>query len=286
MSARLLGRGLLGLCLLLTGCTPPARAGMAGEGADARFWRTDDDRVGRPDRLALRNRQDGSPRVRNADDYARFFEEIAPLLEEWSADPRLRINPNYVAALFAKESGFEPFATSFTPANGYAQLTHVADMDLRQIVADAADFQWMREEVMAWPRHPASHTPDATKARTDSLVAAGVLGPDSEYFFNTRQSTRAALFWLRILATVWLEDEWPGQHGSAARAALNGGAALAESQLFDLVTVSYNQGHPYVRELIDRYGVEWTEHLNEEASDYLERVRTYTVIFQQAASQD
>lgn len=231
-----------------------------------------------PARLELVNRN-GSPRVAHDSLYARFRERIAPLVVAWARDERLAINPAFVAALLAKESGYEQYATSYSPANGYPQLTQIADLDLRAMI-EAPAWRWMRAEVLGWPRHPMVHDARATKARTDSLVAAGVLGPRNEYLFDPPRATRAAVFWLRLLREVWTSDAWPGRYGSFARERLGGGGPISESQLLDLVTVSYNQGYPYVHALVARHGVDWTRHLNEEADDYLERIRVYTVLFQ------
>jgi hypothetical protein len=250
---------------------------------DARFWYASSMPLGHPSADSLVN-QNGSPRITNPSFYDRFWKEEAPLLREWSADPRLRINPNFVAALMAKESGFDPRATSEMPANGIAQMTHIADLDLRLISRDAPAWHWMYDEVRRWPRSPLVHDSLATKRRTDSLLASGALGPRTEYLFDPKLSTRASLFWLRVLAHVWTEDSWPGQYGTMARAKLANGGPLSETDLLALVTVSYNQGHPYVADLVQRYGRDWTAHLNEESGDYLERISRYTAIFQRAAS--
>lgn len=249
---------------------------------DARFWYAEAMPLGHPPADSLVN-VNGSPRITTPAFYDRFWRDEAPRLREWSADPRLRLNPNFVAALMAKESGFDPRATSAVPANGIAQMTEIADADLRIITREAPAWHWMYDEVRRWPRAPAVHDTLATKARTDSLLAAGVLGPRTEYLFDPVLSTRASLFWLRLLAHVWTEDVWPGQYGALARAKLAKGGPLGETDLLALVTVSYNQGHPYVADLVQRYGRDWTRHLNPESSDYLERISRYTALFQRAA---
>jgi hypothetical protein len=295
MTVTLLGTGVL--LALSAGCastqaasadssaSTPTRSSAPTPIVDpaARFWYSASLPLGHPPADSLVN-QNGSPRITNAQFYQRFWADEAPLLREWSAEPRLRVNPNFVAALMAKESGFDPLATSAVPANGIAQMTDIADLDLRLITRDAPAWHWMYDEVRRWPRSPVVHDSLATKARTDSLVAAGRLGPGTEYLFDPKLSTRASLFWLRVLAHVWTEDTWPGQYGTMARAKLAGGAPLSDADLLALVTVSYNQGHPYVADLVQRYGREWTRHLNAESGDYLERISRYTVIFQRAAS--
>ncbi len=248
----------------------------------ARFWYDPATALGHPPVDSLVN-ENGSPRITEDALYGRFWRDVAPSLSRWSADPRLLVNPNFVAALIAKESGFDPLATSDAPAYGIAQMTHVADLDLRIITRDAPAWHWMYDEVRRWPRSPLVHDSLARKARTDSLVAAGVLDARTEYLFDPTLSTRAAIFWLRVLAQVWTDDTWPGRYGSMARARLSGGGPLTESDLLALVTVSYNQGYPYVADLVQAYGRDWIQHLNTESADYLERVSRYTAIFQRAA---
>ena len=247
-----------------------------------RYWYDPALPLGHPHADSLRN-QNGSPRVVDTAAYDRFWRELAPSLAAWSADGRIRLNPNFVAALMAKESGFDPRATSAMPANGIAQMTQIADADLLLISRDSPGYHWMYDEVRRWPRARAVHDSLATKSRTDSLLAAGTLTPANEYLFDPKLSQRAALFWLRILGHVWTEDVWPGEYGSMARAKLSGGRPLNDADLLALVTVSYNQGHPYVADLVKRYGRDWTRHLNEESADYLERIMVYTAIFQRAA---
>ena len=259
-----------------------AAAPMAQPPDGPRFWYDPRLPLGRPAAESLRN-DNGSPRITDAAHYQRFWRELAPTLVEWSADPRLRINPNFAAALMAKESGYDPRATSGVPANGIAQITHIADLDLQIISREAPAFRWMYDEVRRWPRAAAVHDSAARKPRTDSLLARGTLGPRTEYLFDPRLAQRAALFWLRILGTVWTEDEWPGQHGALARQKLANGGVLGEPDLLALVTVSYNQGHPYVADLLRRHGRDWTRHLNAESADYLESIARYTEIFQRAA---
>jgi hypothetical protein len=232
---------------------------------------------------AFRN-ANGSPRLR--DDQYRFVRQrIVPLLEKWSRDERLAINPAYVAALMLKESGGDSLAVSGAPALGLAQLTASADSDMRLMVTEY-HFQWMAPEVNRWTRNAAVHESTATTPRIDSLLVSGAVSARNEYLFDPGTSARAAVFWIRLLENKWTTDFWPGGYGPSARSRLNGGKSLTQRQMFDLVTVSYNRGYIEVRALVDRYGPAWTSHLAEltggraEAADYLDRVRAYTALLQ------
>lgn len=232
---------------------------------------------------AFRN-ANGSPRLRD-EQYFFVRRRIVPLLEHWSRDDRLAIDPAYVTALILKESGGDSLAVSYAPAIGLAQLTATADSDMRLMVTEY-HFQWMAPEVNRWPRSRSVRAPSVTAAAIDSLLANGAVTSRSEYLFAPETSARAAVFWIRLLENKWTTDFWPGGYGPSARQRLNGGKPLTQRQMFDLVTVSYNRGYIEVKTLVDRYGRAWVSHLAEltggraEAADYLERVRAYTVLLQ------
>ena len=236
---------------------------------------------------AFRN-ANGSPRLRE-DQYAFVRQRIVPRLERWSRDARLAIDPAYVTALILKESGGDSLAVSGAPALGLAQLTATADFDMRLMVTEY-HFQWMAPEVNRWHRAPAVRVSSATASTIDSMLARGSVSAGNEYLFDPGTSARAAMFWIRLLENKWTTDFWPGGYGPAVRARLNGGKPLTPSQMFDLVTVSYNRGYIEVKALVDKYGPDWTAHLSEltggraEAADYLERVRAYTLLLQATAS--
>ena len=234
-------------------------------------------RLGHPAADSIRN-ANGSSRAISAADYAAFWRDIAPMLNEWARDPRLDLNPAFLAALLAKESAFNPRAVSPTGALGSAQLTVRADTDLRTR-AGTPFFSWMLPEIEAWPRDTAFRSAPSTHEAAGRLAAA----PDAaarDYLFDPVLAARAATFWLRMLEAIWTTDTWPGAYGSLARARLNQGSPLAERQLLELAVVSYNSGVEYVRGLVQQWGPTWTEHLDPEPADYLERITTYTLLFQ------
>ena len=193
---------------------------------------------------AFRN-ANGSPRLRD-DQYHFVRQRIVPLLERWSRDPRLAIDPAYVTALILKESGGDSLAVSGAPALGIAQLTISADSDMRLMVTEY-HFQWMAPEVDRWPRSAPVHASTATAPLIDSLLASGAVNARNEYLFDPATSARAAVFWIRLLENKWTTDFWPGGYGPSARARLNGGKPLTHHQMFDLVTVSYNRGYIEVK---------------------------------------
>lgn len=249
--------------------------------------------VGRAPASAFAN-ANGSPRLTRASDRDAFYTRVVPIVERDAVNPRIQVDPNYVAALFIKESAFDTLAVSPVPALGIAQLTPRADADLRAMTTSPS-FAWMALEVNGWPRDPAIH-PDTTAPpiSADSVrarLARGAVTSRTEYLFDPALSTRAAEFWIKLLQTKWTSDTWPGGYGTFASQKLGGGQPVSGNRLFDLVTVSYNQGYVWTHDAVDRLGVEWVRRLPElgpagvEAADYLARVRAYTVALQRGEFQ-
>jgi len=287
--------------------------GCATAGPRAPLFHAQSLRLRTVPRDSIRN-ANGSPRVLSDSAYRLFWQAVAPRVREWARDPRLHLNPAYMAALLAKESGFDPRAVSPAGAYGIAQLTPTGDIDLRTRAGTPA-FAWMLPEIRSWPRDsalraaapplpvppgpagtaaapgaPGAPGPEPTTSPDPAVAAAALAAgrtlaaqPDPgarDYVFDPIASTRAAEFWLRMLEAIWTTDIWPGAYGRFAREKLNGGQPLTEDQLLDLATVAYNQGAQYVHTLVDRWGADWTRHLDPEPADYLERIRAYTVLSQ------
>ncbi len=244
--------------------------------------------VGRPSPTAFTN-ANGSPRLIQASDRDAFYTRVVPMLERDAVNPRIQIDPNFVAALFIKESALDTLAVSPVPALGIAQLTPRADADLRAMTVSPS-FSWMAAEVNGWPRDPAIHVDStATPISADSVrarLARGAVTSRTEYLFDPALSTRAAEYWIRLLQTKWTSDAWPGGYGTFASQKLAAGQPIGSDRLFDLVAVSYNQGYVWTHDAVDRLGVEWVRRLPElgpagvEAADYLARVRAYTIALQ------
>jgi hypothetical protein len=217
-----------------------------------------------------------------------FYQNLAPLLDQWAADPRLDINPNVIAAILVAESRLDSLLVSLNPDHGIAQLTQHSDaFILDRAPRPSFGMQWIADEARTWPRHPRVHTLDATREEVLALMQSGAVSAATEYFFRPQQALRGLLFDLRLIEATWTTDgvTW-GQYGTWARDRINGGAPLTESQLLDLVLVSYNQGYPLVHELVERHGANWTANIasrSAEGAFYLPEVRRFMSVFQGAA---
>jgi hypothetical protein len=281
----LLGAALLVSCDALREIVEPTPTPPTPAATDLRFHAADL-RLGRPARDQVRNLNASVAITPSRWEY--FYANLAPSLDQWAADGRLDINPNLIAAILVAESRMDSLLVSVNPDHGIAQLTEHSDaFILDRAPRPTFGMGWIATEAQAWPRHPKVHSVDATRAEVVALMQSGEVSAASEYFFCPVQSLRGLLFDLRLIEATWTTDgvTW-GQFGMWARERINGGAPLTESQVLDLVVVSYNQGYPLVREMVDRYGAAWTANLaahTEEGAFYLPEVRRFMSIFQGAA---
>ncbi len=99
--------------------SPPPRLAT-----DLRFH-AGDLRLGHPDRDHIRNLNSSVAITPARWDY--FYDNLAPSLDQWSADRRLDINPNLIAAILVAESRMDSLLVSLNPDHGIAQLTQHSD---------------------------------------------------------------------------------------------------------------------------------------------------------------
>jgi hypothetical protein len=281
----LVGAALLVSCDALREIVEPTPTAPPPLATNLRFHAADL-QLGRPTREHVRN-LNASVAISPAR-WQYFYDNLAPSLDQWAADSRLNINPNLVAAILVAESRMDSLLVSLNPDHGIAQLTQHSDaFILDRAPRPTFGMEWIATEARTWPRHPKVHTLDATRAEIVALMESGEVSAETEYFFRPLRALRGLLFDLRLIEATWTTDglTW-GQFGTWARERINGGAPLTESQLLDLVVVSYNQGYPLVREMVERYGAEWAANLGphtEEGAFYLPEVRRFTSVFQGAA---
>jgi hypothetical protein len=281
----LVGAALLVSCDALREIVEPAPTTPPPIATDLRFHAADL-RLGRPARDHIRNLNASVAITPSRWQY--FYDNLAPSLDQWAADARLNINPNLIAGILVAESRMDSLLVSANPDHGIAQLTQHSDaFILDRAPRPSFGMEWIAAEARTWPRHPTVHTFDATREDVLALIQQGEVTADREYFFRPLQALRGLLFDLRLIEATWTTDgvTW-GQFGTWARERINGGAPLTESQLLDLVVVSYNQGYPLVREMVERYGAAWTANLaahTEEGAFYLPEVRRFMSVFQGAA---
>jgi hypothetical protein len=281
----LIGAALLVSCDALREIVGPAPTPPPPLATDLRFH-AGALRVGRPSRDHVRN-LDASVAI-TPSRWQYFYAHLAPSLDQWAADTRLDVNPNLIAAILVAESRMDSLLVSMNPDHGIAQLTQHSDaFVLDRAPRPTFGMEWIAAEAQTWPRHPKVHRLDATRAEVLTLMQNGEVSAETEYFFRPVQALRGLLFDLRLIEATWTTDgvTW-GQFGTWARDRINGGAPLTESQLLDLVVVSYNQGYPLVREMVERYGADWTANLGAHTAEgafYLPEVRRFMSVFQGAA---
>ncbi len=263
-------------------------------------------------------------RIEDADwaQYNAFYDGVVDdSLVAWAQDSRLNLNPNFVAALLAIESGFDP--ATFEPGGftyGYAQMGPRSDNGLIQHIIHHTEFEWMKPQVHpdfaqtnGYSRSPSSPTTQAHLANW--------------YLADPLKTTRAMVYHLKQLENLWKGTykvswdstrSWWRDPASKAYGRSNAvsyaelatavyGRPPTESEMFDLVAASFNRGYPWVDTMLVEYGAGWADSLKaaaltgpclkpdslgprtptdlrREAACYLDRARHYTILFQNAAT--
>ena len=252
--------------------------------------------------------------------YNAFYDgPVEDSLRAWAQDPRLNLNPNFVAALLVIESGLNPH--TYEPGGftyGYAQMGPSYDGGLLQHIKEHTAFEWMKPQV------------DTSYASTNGYSRSPASPSDSAdlaqwYFSDPLKTTRAMVYHLKQLENLWKgthkvwwgngNHSWwrtpdsraaayPADTSFAALAVRIYGRAPNEGELLDLVAASYNRGYPWVEKQLIQYGSTWAQRLRtlattgpclsppaerddvakeREAACYLDRMRHYTILFQNAA---
>lgn len=251
--------------------------------------------------------------------YNAFYDgPVEDSLKAWAQDPRLNLNPNFVAALLVIESGLNPH--TYEPGGftyGYAQMGPSSDGGLLQHIRAHTAFEWMKPQV------------DSSHAGTNGYSRSPASPSDSAdlaqwYFSDPLKTTRALVYHLKQLENLWKgthkvwwgngNHSWwretssrnaayPADTSYAELAARIYGRAPNEGELLDLVAASYNRGYPWVEKQLIQYGAGWAQRLRtlattgpclsppeerddvakeREAACYLDRARHYTILFQTA----
>ncbi|HEY0024404.1 MAG TPA: carbohydrate binding domain-containing protein [Longimicrobium sp.] len=251
--------------------------------------------------------------------YNAFYEgAVDDSIKAWAADTRLNVNPSFVAALLVMESGLNPHTFEGGGVTyGYAQMGPTSDGALIQHIDEHPDFAWMKPQVH--PAYAATNGYSRSPANPTDSVALS-----QWYFSDPLKTTRAMVYHLKQIENVWKgthkvtwgngRHSWwrpsdsrlafsPKDTSYAALAVTVFGRAPTETEMFDLVAVSYNRGYPWVEKQLIKYGANWANQLKadalsgpclkpasagprdsldirREAACYLDRARHYTILFQ------
>lgn len=169
------------------------------------------------------------------------------------------LNPNYVAALIAQESGFNPKALSWAKALGLTQITPTA-----------ADH--IRLKHPEWPTDSRVDHHNYTALRKE--IEAGLLSDQQDWRLNPRTSIEGGIEYLQYLRTYWGETE--------ARRTVTETFEQPDTALFQILLASYHSGPARVRYFVEKKGKDWLDVRKlKEARRYINRILSYCYHFGQ-----
>ncbi|HEX8320420.1 carbohydrate binding domain-containing protein [Longimicrobium sp.] len=248
--------------------------------------------------------------------YNAFYDgAVDDSLQAWAQDSRLNLNPNFVAAILAIESGFDPHVyEGGVGTYGYAQMGPDSDDELLQQIRYHSAFTWMHSQV------------DSTVYVRGNMGNKDSVSLSGSYLADPMKTTRALVYHLKQLENIWLgthkvngstrswlrddrhialKAEFSGYLSYAELAAHVYGRPPNATELFDIIAASFNRGYPWVDSMMVMHGSGWVEHVRNstvggacltpagqrddaarvrEAGCYLDRARHYTILFQNAAT--
>jgi hypothetical protein len=177
--------------------------------------------------------------------------EVLKEIEEISYQNQ--INPSFLAALTAQESGFNPRAVSSQRALGLTQVTPIAEKEILQEGKD-------------WPRYP--NINDLNFFELKYKVITEEINPENEWRLNERLSLIGGAKYLDYLKNYW------------SRADKQQLLAKSKGDLTSVLLASYNIGPAKVSRSIERAGPDWLhDPEGRDAVKYVNMVTSYCETF-------
>jgi hypothetical protein len=166
---------------------------------------------------------------------------------------RKNLNPYFVTALIAQESGFDPSAISRDKALGLTQITSLGE---REIIKNFND----------WPRYPALDEMSLPVLKL--AVMSGIIHSGNEWRLDPTRSIEGGVEYLSYLADYWKRPE--------KRAEVERRLGPSETAVSEIMLASYNSGPTRVGDALERYGDKWLQDKRlGQARKYVRRVVSF-----------
>lgn len=166
-----------------------------------------------------------------------------------------QINPNFIAAIVAKESSFNPKAVSWAKAIGLTQVTPIAAKEIR------------RTKKVKWKVYP--NVESMSYFRLKTAVSTGLINKKNDWRLDKKKSIQGAIYYLE-----YLEDYWQ-------KAQNNHELKLDPELETDLILASYNSGAARVKLAYLKDNENWYNQKDlKEAKKYFRKIKSYCYSFE------
>lgn len=170
---------------------------------------------------------------------------------------RKHLNPYFVAALVAQESGFDATAISRNRAMGLTQVTPLGESEVIKRFA-------------SWPRYPGASEMSFPVLKLS--VLGGQIHAGNEWRLDPALSIQGGVEYLSYLSEYWQRPD--------KRAHLERKLGPSETALSEVILASYNSGASRVYDALEREGANYLQDLElMEANRYVRRVVSYCDYF-------
>jgi hypothetical protein len=166
---------------------------------------------------------------------------------------RAKLNPYFIAALVAQESGFDPQALSYSKAIGLTQVTSLGESEIIKRGGD-------------WPRYPGLGEMPLPFLKL--AILNGRINGGNEWRLDPALSIAGGVEYLNYLSEYWGKRE--------KRAQVEKRLGPSETALSEVILASYNSGASRVSDALEAHGLDYLqdEELGE-ARKYVRRVVSY-----------
>ncbi len=183
----------------------------------------------------------------------------------WARDISMRtqLNPSFLTAIMAQESGFNPKAVSPAKALGLTQITPLAE---EQIQASTKN----------WPRRDIS---SLSYIELKSQILTGELNSETDWRLSPMYSIQGGAEYIQYLREYWTQSD-----NLVLLKKLPGDEKI---NLSKIILASYNSGPSRVKGILQNRGSAWLEDDSlKEARKYVKLVFSYCYHFSERSVQD
>jgi soluble lytic murein transglycosylase-like protein len=147
------------------------------------------------------------------------------------------LNPNFVAALIAQESGFDPLAVSWGKAIGLTQITTAGESEILK-------------SNTTWPRYPGLH--ELSLPLLKFSIINRRINAGNEWRLDPAKSIQGGVEYLDYLNGYWNKDE-------KRKLIAEKLGSDSDTNVSEIILASYNAGPKKVTQALDHYGKNWLE---------------------------